>query len=881
MNKLVFGILAHVDAGKTTLSEGILYLSGKTRKLGRVDNKNAYLDTHELERARGITIFSQQAVFKIDRTWITLLDTPGHMDFSAEMERTLRILDYAILVISAPDGIQGHTKTLWRLLRAYNIPTFLFVNKMDREGVNKAKIIKIIKTQLEDGCIDFTQTGTEDFYDQMAMSDEIMMENYLEKGYVEISNINTAIRQRKVFPCFFGSALRLEGVKEFVAAIVKYSIAPDYPNELGARIFKVTRDEQGNRLTHMKLTGGVLRVKDAVTNGVWKGKINQIRIYSGQKYKIADKVEAGSVFSVTGIGNSIPGDTLGIEKNPNIPMLEPVLVYKILPPNGYDPRMLLPKLREIEEEEPELRVVWSEQLQEIQIQVMGEIQIEILKEIVKNRFGIEISFGRGRIRYKETILSTVEGVGHFEPLGHYAEVHLLLEPRKRGSGLEFSCECIDNNLDINWQRLILTHLKEKKHIGVLTGSPITDMKISLLAGRSHNEHTVGGDFREATYRAVRQGLMEARSLLLEPYYSFELELPEKMIGKAMTDIERMQGTCEISHISENMATLKGNAPVLTMQNYQRELTAYTSGAGRLFYNLGDYQPCHNAKKIIEQIGYNPENDMENPTGSLFCIHGSSLSVSWDKVKKHMHIESRFKKEIPFEKLDSKKNSCSEKKTISPEEINQILNKTFYANSQKKSGPRIIRPSKKIHTMPANHYTKNQTKQKKEYLLVDGYNIIYSWPELREHIEGSMETARTKLLDFLCNYQWIRQCRVAVVFDAYRVEGHREEITSYYNIHAVYTREAQTADQYIEKFAYDNKENYNITVATSDNLQQIIVWGEGCCLLSADELKNEVEKANRKAEQKFREINIKKRNYLSDQLPPKIMQHMENFIRKGE
>ncbi|HEX3029305.1 MAG TPA: translation factor GTPase family protein, partial [Clostridia bacterium] len=608
MKKLVIGILAHVDAGKTTLSESMLYLSGKIGKLGRVDNKDAFLDTYELERARGITIFSKQAIFDIGETQVTLLDTPGHVDFSAETERTLQVLDYAILVISGADGVQGHTKTLWRLLDMYRIPVFLFVNKMDQTGTDKDKLIKEIKKQLGDGCIEFGQVHTDNFYDQLAMCDETMMEAYLETGHVGAGHIKKAVRERKIFPCFFGSALKLEGIEQFMQGIANYAEVPRYSGELGAKIFKITRDEQGNRLTHMKLTGGKLKVKDVLTNGIWEEKVNQIRIYSGQKFQAVNELEAGSVFAVIGLSQTRPGEGLGTEKASIAPVLEPVLSYQIILPEGCDPRAMLPKLRQIEEEEPELHIAWDEQLQEIQAQIMGDVQIEILQSVLQSRFGVKVTFDAGRIVYKETIANIAEGVGHFEPLRHYAEVHLLLEGGEPGSGMQFGVECSEDLLGKNWQRLILTHLEEKAHKGVLTGSVITDMKITLVSGKAHNKHTEGGDFREATYRAVRQGLKEAESILLEPYYAFQLELPEKMVGRAMTDIEKMHGTCKISQTDGETAVLEGCAPVITMRNYQKEVTAYSKGLGRLFCTLKGYAPCHNAEEIIESIGYDSEKD---------------------------------------------------------------------------------------------------------------------------------------------------------------------------------------------------------------------------------------------------------------------------------
>ncbi|AUS95357.1 translation elongation factor G [Clostridium thermosuccinogenes] len=881
MEKLVIGILAHVDAGKTTLSESMLYLSGKIGKLGRVDNKDAFLDTYDLEKARGITIFSKQAIFEIGETQIILLDTPGHVDFSAEMERTLQVLDYAILVISGADGVQGHTGTLWRLLHIYKIPVFLFVNKMDQAGTDKDRLMNELKKHLDDGCIDFGQVGWDAFYDQLAMCDEAMMEEYLETGCVETGRIKKAVRERKVFPCYFGSALKLDGVEQFMQGIVKYAIIPQYPDEFGAKVFKISRDEQGNRLTHMKLTGGRLKVKDVLTNGIWEEKVNQIRIYSGQKYQAVNEVEAGSVFAVTGLSQTRPGEGLGIEKASSTPILEPVLSYQIILPEGCDPRVMLPKLRQIEEEEPELHIVWDEQLQEIQARVMGEVQIEILQSLIQERFGVAVAFDAGRIVYKETIANVVEGVGHFEPLRHYAEVHLLLEPGEPGSGLQFGTQCSEDILSKSWQRLILTHLEEKVHKGVLTGSAITDMKITLVSGRAHNKHTEGGDFREATYRAVRQGLKEAESVLLEPYYSFRLELPEKMIGRAMNDIERMHGVCEISSTNGEMAVLVGSAPVVTMRNYQKEVVSYTKGLGKLFCTLKGYEPCHNAEEVIESIGYDSERDVENPTGSVFCAHGTSFLVSWDEVKNYMHIESFLqKKEDLEEEAAANQVPYTEEKNISLEEIEQIINSTFYANRGKKSVWNRRKKVRENYDRPAA-YVKKQKEPKEEYLLVDGYNIIHAWPELKELADEDMEAARVKLLDLLSNYQGIRKCHIIIVFDAYRVEGHAEEVIKYHNVHVVFTKEAQTADQYIERFAHDNQTKYDIIVATSDGLQQIIIRGAGCALLSARELKIEVERVNERIKQEYEEMGARDRNRLIDSLSPEAKQQMEELAKKQD
>lgn len=880
MNKLVIGILAHVDAGKTTLSESMLYLSGKIGKLGRVDNKDAYLDTYELERARGITIFSKQALFDIGETKITLLDTPGHVDFSAEMERTLQVLDYAILVISGADGIQGHTKTLWRLLHMYQIPVFIFVNKMDQNGTDKEKIINELKQDLNDGCIEFGQADKDNFYDQLAMCDEIMLEAYLAKGNIETRQIKDSIKKRTVFPCFFGSALKLDGIEDFMQGIVKYSIIPNYTDEFGAKVFKITRDEQGNRLSHMKITGGKLKVKDALTGSHQEEKVNQIRLYSGQKYDAVIEIEAGAICAVTGLSQARPGEGLGIENSSEAPVLEPVLFYQVILPEGCDPRAMIPKLRQIEEEEPELHIVWDEQLQEIQARIMGEVQIEILQSLILSRFGIKVTFGPGRIVYKETITNTVEGVGHFEPLRHYAEVHLLMEPGVTGSGLQFRIDCSEDVLGKSWQRLILSHLEEKPHKGVLTGSPITDMTITLVSGRAHNKHTEGGDFREATYRAVRQGLKEADSRLLEPYYNFRLELPEYMVGRAMTDIEKMYGTCEISQTNGEIAVLVGSAPVVTMRNYQQEVIAYTKGIGILFCSLKGYEPCHNQEEVLESIGYDSERDIDNPTGSVFCSHGAGFLVNWNEVKDYMHIESCLQKQDKsMIEIVQNQTTHREEEWISLDEIDHIINNTFYANKGKKTDWKRQRTARDSYYETVTGYKQKETKE--EYLIVDGYNVIYAWPELNELADNNMDGARMKLLDTLSNYQGIRKCQIIVVFDAYRVQGHLEEVIDYYNIHMVYTKEAQTADQYIEKFAHDNQKKYNITVATSDGLQQIIIRGAGCALLSARELKVEIDEMNEKTKKEYEEKQGKGRNYFMNSLSPESKQKMEELMERED
>ena len=870
MRKLVIGILAHVDAGKTTLSESLLYLSGKTAKLGRVDNRDAYLDTHDLERERGITIFSKQAVLELGDTQITLLDTPGHVDFSAEMERTLQVLDYAILVISGADGVQGHTHTLWRLLSMYKVPVFLFVNKMDQPGTDKGRLLAELRARFDDGCVNFGLKG-QCFFEQLALRDEILLETFLETETIETRDIQQAILERKIFPCYFGSALKLEGVEPFMKGIQTYTRTPSYPSEFGAKVFKISRDEENTRLTHLKLTGGGLKVRGTVTNGEWEEKVNQIRIYSGEKFETVDSVEAGAICAVTGLSETVPGEGLGNQSGSKPPILEPVLSYRLLLPEGIDAAVMLPKLRELEEEDPELRIVWNEDLQEIQAQIMGEVQIEILQSLILRRFNVEVLFDTGKILYKETITNIVEGVGHFEPLRHYAEVHLILEPGEPGSGLEFSLNCSEDVLAKNWQRLILSHLREKTHKGVLTGSPMTDMKITVVSGRAHNAHTDGGDFREATFRAVRQGLKEADSVLLEPYYSFLLEVPEKMVGRAMTDIERMQGTWEIGENSGDRAVLTGSAPVVTMRNYHREVAAYTKGLGRLSLNLAGYKPCHNAEEVMAKVGYDSERDAENPTGSIFISQGTGFFVPWDKVKDHMHVESSLKTKslVHDDILLPPRHSGY---TDFDDSDMRYLNTT--ANQGKKSGWNR-REVYQEREEPRSIYVPRE-EPKAEYLLVDGYNVIYAWPELKKLAESHLDVARMRLLDILSSYQGVRNCQVIVVFDAYGVVGHLEEVVDYHNIHVVYTKEAQTADEYIEKFAHDNKTRFNVTVATSDALQQIIIRGAGSLLLSARELKEEIETAEASARRSFEKSQPLRRSNLEEVVSPEVKKQMEDL-----
>lgn len=838
MGKIVVGILAHVDAGKTTLSEGMLYTSGAIRTMGRVDNRDAFLDTYALERERGITIFSKQAVFPLGTTQVTLLDTPGHVDFSPEMERTLQVLDYAILVISGADGVQGHTRTLWNLLRRYEIPTFVFVNKMDQEGTDAEVLLQELKNVLEEGCVNFSAKRDAHFYEETAVCSEDALEEFLETGRLKKETLQELFLERQLFPCFFGSALRLEGVKEFVEQMQELIKVPAYPETFGAKVFKIARDEAGNRLTYLKITGGSLKVK-AVIEGQ---KVNQIRIYSGEKYEAVNEVEAGSICAVTGLSDTYPGEGLGAEQGTYLPVLEPVLNYQVIPTEGDDPILLLPKLRELEEEEPQLHIVWEEALQEIHVQLMGEVQLEVLKTLIYERFGVEVKFGQGNILYKETIQNTIEGVGHFEPLRHYAEVHLLLEPGEPGSGVQCMSVCSEDLLDRNWQRLILTHLMETEHRGVLTGAPITDIRITLVSGKAHLKHTEGGDFRQAVYRAVRQGLKQADSVLLEPCYEYRLELPSENVGRAMTDIERMHGTFGLPQTEADRTILTGTAPVSTMRDYQKEVHAYTRGNGTLQCTLKGYAPCHNTEEVLAATGYDSERDTLHPTGSVFCAHGAGFLVPWYEVKEYMHLPS-IMQEKPSDSSEEKQTAYRVPEEtdawIDTEEVDHIIAQSVSANKKQKTLPKKKLPE----------YYKSTSKPKKqevreEYLLVDGYNVIFAWEDLKDLAQVSIDGARGKLLDILCDYQGMKKCNLIVVFDAYRVQGHKTEISTYHNIHVVFTKEAETADQYIEKFAHENGKKYNVTVATSDGLEQIIIRGQGCRLLSARELKDEIERTKK-------------------------------------
>lgn len=963
------GVLAHVDAGKTTLSEGLLFKCGRIRKIGRVDHKDAYLDTYELERERGITIFSKQAVFSMGDLEVTLLDTPGHVDFSAEMERTLQVLDYAILVINGADGVQGHTQTLWRLLNQYQIPVFLFVNKMDQDGTDRESLLEELKKKLSGNCVDFggeleclgaedagkngqrvdnfgnqdtaQVNGKDDLLENIAMCEEILLESFLETGTIAKKDVAELILERKLFPCFFGSALKMEGVDAFIHGMEAYMATPSYPSEFGARIFKIARDDQGNRLTYMKITGGSLKVKETLTNAgrngipaeeVWEEKADQIRIYSGAKFEMIKEAEAGTVCAVTGLTETYPGEGLGIEKDSSMPVLEPVLNYQIILPEGCDAHKMLKSLKELEEEEPQLHIMWDEQLGEIHAMLMGEVQIEILKHLIWERFHVAVEFGTGNIVYKETIAAPVEGVGHFEPLRHYAEVHLLLEPGERGSGLQFFTAANEDQLDRNWQRLILTHLEEKEHLGVLTGSPITDMQITLLTGRAHQKHTEGGDFRQATYRAVRQGLKKAQTVLLEPYYRFRLEVPAENVGRAMTDIQRMQGTFQGPETEGELSVITGSAPVAKMRDYQSQVVSYTRGRGHLTCTLKGYEPCQDQEQIAQEIGYDSERDLENPTGSVFCAHGAGFVVPWYEVEEYMHLEGARIQDWDDAYEDSDDNSAGGRNvsaggytaqgTIknSPDygtvnsgrgkytsmygsyeeekELKAIFEKTFGPVRSKKynsnsrsfgnlesgssfSGGNKGKADPGLPAKTSQGAWKNNSPaiHRDDYLLVDGCNIIFAWEDLRDLAQADFHAAQSKLMDILSDYQGIKGCILILVFDAYRVEGHPEETFQYHNIHVVYTKEAETADQYIERTVHKIGRKHNVTVATSDGLEQIIIMGQGAARISARGFKDEIASAKQQMREEWQEHRDSSKTYLFDSMTEELKSHMED-IRLG-
>ena len=892
MKKIVLGILAHVDAGKTTLAEGILHACGTIRKAGRVDHKDAFLDNGEMERARGITIFSKQARVTWKDCDITILDTPGHVDFSAEMERTLQVLDYALLVIDGKDGVQGDVHTLWQLLGRYRVPVFIFVNKMDQPGTDREAVLAELKHKLDNNIMEIPSdiSSEPEAAEELAMCSEQLMEEYLENGSIAADSVNDAICERKLFPCFFGSALKEEGIAELLDGINSMTENMEYPEEFGARVYKIGRDASGARLTYMKVTGGTLKVKMMIGNrssaegdNVWEEKADQLRLYNGAGYQMTEKVEAGDICAVTGLLKTFAGQGLGIESENSAPVLEPVITYRLILNDETDPVVALGKVRQLEEEEPELHVTWQEESREIHIQVMGQVQMEILKSTLEDRFDIEAEFDAGSIVYKETLAEPVVGIGHFEPLRHYAEVHLLMEPGERGSGVQIASLCSSDELDKNWQRLILTHLEERIHPGVLTGSELTDVRIILIAGRAHDKHTEGGDFRQATYRAVRQGLRSGRNILLEPWFDFRLEVPADNIGKAMSDVTRMHGEFEPPVTEGDKCILTGSAPAATMRDYSREVTAYTRGHGRLTCTLKGYEPCHNAEEVIAECGYDPEADIANPTGSVFCAHGAGFVVPWYEVRDYAHVEDGWKPDdgsgtntgdTNSTNNENKKDGIavpvknasyrSSEQYITQEEIEEIFRQTYrkkpeelslfkkhngrkYSNTGSSSGSsngssvRTGRVSEKCH-IP-------KQEPLEEYLLVDGYNIIFAWPELNALSKDNLDSARRKLMDILCNYQGYKGCNLILVFDAYKVKGNPGSVEKYHNIYVVYTKEAETADQYIEKTVHDmhqtppNKGRYRVTVATSDALEQMIVWGNGAQRISALGFKADVENAS--------------------------------------
>ena len=842
MNKLIVGILAHVDAGKTTLSEAMLYQSGAVRKLGRVDHKDAFLDTDVQERERGITIFSKQAELTWGERAITLLDTPGHVDFAAEMERTLQVLDCAILVISGTDGVQGHTRTMWRLLEKHKIPTFLFVNKMDLAGADREGVLAQLRKKLDGGCTDFG-SGLAPIQEDLAACDEELMERYLSGEEVTQGDAAGLVARRLVFPCWFGSALKLEGVKELMDGLIAYGPRKQYPGAFAARVFKIARDGS-DRLTYLKVTGGSLKVRTLLegTQGAWQEKVNQIRIYSGSKYQTVDEAPAGTVCAVTGLTQTRPGDSLGAEPPAGEPELEPVLTYQVILPAGCDRHAMLRNLRQLEEEDPQLRVVWNEALEEIHLQLMGEVQLEVMTRLIRERFGVEVTFGVGNIVYRETITTPVEGVGHFEPLRHYAEVHLLLEPGERSSGLRIGTSCPTDQLDLNWQRLVLTHLLEKRHRGVLTGAPITDLKITLVAGRAHVKHTEGGDFRQATYRAVRQGLMQAESLLLEPHYNFQLEVPMDCVGRAMTDIQSMGGSVEPPEQDGENALLTGHAPVAGMRDYWREVTAYTRGRGRLSCSLRGYEPCPNQEEVVAQMGYDPERDVENTPDSVFCAHGGGFTVKWNQVRDYMHVDSglRLGEEEQVPEPAAPAGGRREYRGGSLEQDKEL--QAIFERTYGKVETKAFQPQKKPArtSLDEGKYTIRNQKTGPEYLLVDGYNIIFAWEELKKLAAQDVSAARGALEEILSNYQGFRKCVVILVFDAYKVKGNPGSVEKKGNLYVVYTKEAETADAYIEKATYDLGKEHRVRVATSDALEQMIILGHGALRLSARTFQAEVE-----------------------------------------
>lgn len=848
MKNTIIGTLAHVDAGKTTLSESMLYTSGSIRHMGRVDHGDAFLDYDQQERTRGITIYSKQAIVTWKDSEFTFIDTPGHVDFSSEMERTLQVLDYAILVISGTDGVQTHSETIWKLLAHYNIPTFIFVNKMDIAHKEEMQLMEEIKSRLHASCVNF-HSEKEDIYEQIALSDDSLLEQYMEQGSLDNVTIAKAIQQRLLFPCFFGSALKMDGIDSFLDILQDYTLQKNYPSKFQAKVYKITRDEQGNKLTHMKITGGSLKVKSRILG---EEKVDQIRMYSGNKFQSVQEVKAGYVCAVKGLRHIQAGEALGYDSHIQAPLLSAYMNYRFILPKGCDAFSMLKQLKQLSEEDPQLHITYNEQSEEIRLQVMGEIQIEILKNLIKERFHIDVEFDQGTVNYKETITEAVEGVGHFEPLRHYAEVHLLLEPGELGSGIQLSNTCSEDVLDGHYQKLIMSHLEEKEHIGVLSGSSITDIKITLLSGKAHLKHTEGGDFREATYRAVRQGLKSTKSILLEPYYQFRLEIPDEYISKAIYDIESMNGTYEVTQAEQGITWVTGKAPVSKMQNYQKEVRAYTKGRGNLTCNLKGYEPCEKQEEIIEQIGYDSETDLSNPTGSVFCSHGAGFFVKWDEVTTYTHMKNCWQP-----KQQQNTNQVKHTKyTIDDDEVKRVFNNIYRTSDDTKKQQKW-----KKKQVPNTTYTGTPNIQiKPACILIDGYNIIHSWPELKQLAKDNLEAARLKLIDIISNYQGYKKCVMILVFDAYKVEDQQGSIKKHHNIYVVYTKTSQTADSYIEEATHKMASEYNVTVATSDAMEQWIVIGQGATRMSSRELKIEVERIHRTEYNEYKKTQKQYRNH---------------------
>lgn len=844
MKKITIGITAHVDSGKTTLAEAMLYKSGSIRNLGRVDSGNTALDTNSIERERGITIFSAQAELYANDSRITLLDTPGHVDFLAETERTMCVLDYAILVISGSDGVQSHTSTLWNMLRKYEVPVFIFVNKMDLISADKSFVINDLRSRLSQNIVDFTG-GDEDIAENASLCSEELMEKYLESGTVDKNDIIQAVSERRIFPCFFGSALKMQGVDEFLTALDEYTCEKQYKNDFGAKIYKISYDPKGSRLTHMKITGGSLKMRDELCyldsdGNEQKCKVSSIRFYTGEKLRTADIAEAGEICAVTGLVGTFAGQGMGSERDSDDVLFEPVMTYRVIYPDDKNAFDVLKELRLLEDEDPQLHICWNEQNRDIHIQIMGAVQLEVLVKLISERFGYTVSFENGAVTYKETIKAPVEGVGHYEPLRHYAEAHILLEPMPRGSGLSFDTVCSEDELDRNWQRLILTHLTEKTHIGVLTGSPITDMKLTLVAGKAHLKHTEGGDFRQATYRAVRQGLRLAESVLLEPYYDYEIELPTDNVGKAISDLQHMCAEFEAPESHGEMSIIRGNAPVSEINDYRSELIAYTHGKGSISFALSGYKECHNTEEVVAKIGYDCDSDIENSADSIFCSHGAGYVVKWDEVYEHMHLPLSINnnEENESEEQRSVKAAKFIEKAVSDEELMAIFEMTY---GKINSDP--VRAFKKTKAVSIeDKKVRLPQYEGPDYLLVDGYNIIFAWDDLKKIAEENLDAARAELIHRMCNYQGYNGSELILVFDAYRVKGKHRDIEKYCNINIVYTKESETADSYIEKVSHELSKKHRVRVATSDGLEQMIILGNGAMRISATEFRKRVQAA---------------------------------------